>query len=321
MLKVQAAQKFRSAPNPRSRYLNVKQAPSNGACFCVTISGMVVVCLIILGLVLGSFSNAAIWRLHMQQSGKRQAKRLGLSDRDLSIATGRSVCTRCGHQLSTLDLIPVISYLLLRGKCRYCHKPIEDTPLLELALPILFVVSYIWWPYDLTTPSLSFGQVLFGIWLLALVGFVVLAVYDTRWLLLPDRVVFPLIALAAASVIVQATVFHGGLASLATAAWGVLLTAGVFYILYVVSRGAWIGFGDVKLAIVLGLFVGGPVPALLLIFIASLAGSLAAIPLLLRGKSVRATRIPFGPFLLLATAIVMLFGTVLSDWYIGLLIR
>lgn len=282
---------------------------------------MVIVYLIILGLVLGSFSNAVIWRLHMQQSGKRRAKKLGLSDRDLSIATGRSVCTHCGHQLSTLDLIPVISYLLLRGKCRYCHKPIEDTPLLELALPVLFVVSYVWWPYDLTVPDISFGQVLFGMWLLALVGFVILAVYDIRWLLLPDRVVFPLIALAAVSVAVQATIFHGGLASLATAAWGVLLTAGVFYILYTVSRGAWIGFGDVKLAIALGLLAGGPVPALLLIFIASLAGSLAAIPLLIRGSHVRSTRIPFGPFLLLATAVVMLFGSTLSDWYIGLLIR
>jgi len=282
---------------------------------------MVIVCLIVLGLVLGSFSNAVIWRLHMQQSEKRQAKKLGLSDHDLSIATGRSVCTHCGHQLSTFDLIPVVSYVWLRGKCRYCHKPIEDTPLLELTLPVLFVMSYLWWPYNLMTSSISFGQVLFVVWLLALVGFVVLAIYDIRWLLLPDRVVFPLIALAAISVLVQATIFHGGLSSLATAAWGVLLTAGVFYLLYTVSRGAWIGFGDVKLAIALGLLAGGPVTALLLIFIASLAGSLAAVPLLFRGKPVRATRIPFGPFLLLATAVVMLFGSALSDWYIGLLIR
>lgn len=282
---------------------------------------MVIVCLIVLGLALGSFSNAVVWRLHMQQSGERKAKKLGLSAHDMSITTGRSVCTHCGHQLSARDLIPVVSYLWLRGKCRYCHKPIEDTPLAELLTPVLFVASYIWWPYNLATPSLSYGQVLFGLWLIALVGFVILALYDIRWFLLPDRVVFPLIALAMVAVAVQATVFHGNLAALLTAAWGVLLTAGLFYVLYGVSRGTWIGFGDVKLAIALGLFVGGPVPALLLVFIASLAGSLAAIPLLIKGEPAASTRIPFGPFLLLATIIVMLFGSVLSGWYMGLLIR
>ena len=282
---------------------------------------MTIIWLVALGLVLGSFTNAAIWRLHMQQSGKRQAKKLGLSDRDLSITTGRSVCTHCGHQLSAWDLIPVVSYVWLRGKCRYCRKPIEDTPLAELLLPALFVVSYIWWPYNLTTSAVTYGDILFGLWLAALVCFVILAIYDIRWFLLPDRVVFPLILLAVAATVVHATVFHGGFAVLATAAWGVILTAGLFYVLYGVSKGGWIGFGDVKLAIALGLFVGGPLSALLLIFIASLAGSLSAIPLLLRGKAAGNTRIPFGPFLLLATVIVMLFGTILSDWYTNLLIR
>lgn len=282
---------------------------------------MIIICLIALGLVFGSFSNAVIWRLHMQQDGKRKAKKLGLSDTDLSIVRGHSVCTHCGHSLSAVDLVPVASYLWLRGRCRYCHKPIEDTPLAELLLPALFVASYVWWPYDLSAPGIGYGRVLFGLWLAALVGFVILAIYDIRWLLLPDRVVFPLIALAALAVVLQAAVFHDGVGVLATAAWGVLLTAGIFYVLYGVSRGTWIGFGDVKLAIALGLFVGGPVPALLLVFIASLAGSLSAIPLLLKGKSAGSTRIPFGPFLLLATVIVMLFGPTLTDWYLGLLVR
>ncbi len=282
---------------------------------------MILIWLIAIGLVLGSFCNAVIWRLHMQQGSSRKIKKLGLSDRDLSITTGRSVCTHCGHQLSSLDLVPVVSYIYLRGRCRYCHKPIEDTPVAELLLPCLFAASYIWWPYSLATLNASYGQVLFGLWLLALVCFVILALYDIRWLLLPDRVVFPLITVGIAAIALQATVFHGGASALITAGWGVLLTAGLFYMLYVVSRGRWIGFGDIKLAIALGLFVGGPVPALLLIFIASLAGSLAAVPLLLRGKPIGTTRIPFGPFLMLATVIVMLFGAPLNSWYINLLIR
>lgn len=280
---------------------------------------MIIFWLVGFGLIFGSFSNAVIWRLHEQQSGKRK-KKLHLSDQDLSIVTGRSICTHCGHPLSAWDLIPVVSYLSLRGKCRYCHQPIEDTPLTELLLPILFVTSYIWWPYNLEH-SFGYGQILFGLWLAALVGFVILAIYDLKWYLLPDKVVFPLIGVSAITVAVQATIFHGGLTVLLAAGWGVILTAGLFYMLYSLSKGTWIGFGDVKLAIALGLFVGGPVNALLLIFVASLSGSLAAVPLLLQGKPIGKTRIPFGPFLLFATVLVMLFGNALSAWYAGLLMR
>jgi len=290
------------------------------ACFRVTICRMTYIWLLGLGLIFGSFCNAVIWRLHEQQ--ERSASKKRKSDhRDLSIVTGRSICTHCGHVLSAWDLIPVVSYIWLRGKCRYCHKRIEDTPLPEILLPLLFAGSYIWWPYGFGASTIDFSKIMFGIWLLALVGFVILALYDLRWYLLPDRVVFPVIGLAGLSVLVQLLFSQDKLTVLATAAWGILLTAGLFYALYMVSKGTWIGFGDVKLAIALGLFVGGPVNALLLIFIASLSGSLAAIPLLVQGKPVHTTRIPFGPFLLLSTVLVMLFGSALSTWYMSLLIR
>jgi prepilin signal peptidase PulO-like enzyme (type II secretory pathway) len=286
--------------------------------FYVTMSSMTIFLLVVCGLVLGSFTNAAIWRLHMQSSPARQQPK-DISEVNLSIVTGRSVCTHCHHTLAAWDLVPVVSYVWLRGRCRYCRKRIDDTPFAELLVPALLVASYVWWPYDLTADGVTLGRILFGFWIIFVTGFVILALYDMRWLLLPDRVVVPLIILAVLQVAVSLVAERRVADILIQAMWGVGLSAGLFYALYIVSRQQWIGFGDVKLAIVLGLLVGGPFNALLMVFLASLFGSLAAVPLLARGKPVARMRIPYGPFLLLATVIVVLFGNHLTAWYLGFL--
>src|SRR3954465_436221 len=107
---------------------------------------MIIAVLVVLGLCLGSFVNALVWRLHEQEEGgskKAAAKKL-------SIIKGRSMCPHCKHALKPIDLIPVISWLSLRGKCRYCSKPISiQYPIVELSTALLFVVSYIWWPEPL----------------------------------------------------------------------------------------------------------------------------------------------------------------------------
>lgn len=279
------------------------------------------VVLAVLGLIFGSFVNALIWRLHeregMQGKGNRRKKH---SARNLSMLTGRSMCTHCGHELAVADLVPVFSYLWLRGKCRYCGKRIEDTPLAELLTAVLFVLSYIWWPLSLAGDGITMGKVLFVLWLAFCVGFVALALYDIRWFLLPDRIVYPLIFLALIQVAVRVLAPDGGWPVVAGAVWGVLFTAGLFFAIFEVSDGTWIGFGDVKLAVVLGLLVGGPIRALLLLFIASLLGSLVAIPLLLRGRATARTPLPFGPFLLAATVVVVLFGGYITGWYSNFLL-
>jgi prepilin signal peptidase PulO-like enzyme (type II secretory pathway) len=96
---------------------------------------------------------------------------------------------------------------------------------------------------------------------------------------------------------------------------GLAVLGGLFYLLFQISRGKWIGGGDVKLGFVLGLLVGGPGMSILVLFLASTAGTLVTMPLLVTGRAKRTSRIPFGPFLLLATFIVQLFGTSLSAWY------
>ena len=262
---------------------------------------MIIVMLVCLGLVFGSFVNAFVWRLH---EGKDWVKE-------------RSECTHCHHELAPKDLIPIVSWLLLRGKCRYCHKKIEDSPLVEIATSILFLGSYFFWPVAFE----GAGLFRFVLWLIFLIGLVALTVYDLRWFLLPDKVIFPLAGLAAAQVIVVSILYHGGWHEVLGAFAGVLIISGLFYVIFQISRGTWIGGGDVKLGLILGALAGSPINAVLLLFIASCSGMVASLPLLLTGKATRKTQLPFGPFLIFGLVVVQLFGSAIATWYSSLLYR
>lgn len=296
-------------------------------------SVLVYVALVVFGLTLGSFVNALVWRLHgqeklRQQKPRAKSKAYQAKLASLSVAKGRSRCMACGHELAVKDLVPVLSWLALRGKCRYCGAEFPDTPVAELSVPILSVISYLIWPYLLSTPL---QIALFILWLACLVAFVALAIYDFRWFLLPDRIVFALVGLALAFRLVLAAIFgqtsgwqtvptgsSSWLAVLLAGLWGVLILAGLFWVLFQVSGQQWIGGGDVKLALALGLLSGGPLTALLLLFIASFSGTLSTVPLLVKGKNLRGAKIPFGPFLLLAAVTTVLFGQAIINVYISL---
>lgn len=270
---------------------------------------MIILVLTILGLCLGSFVNAFVWRLHEQAAvlnSKHPDKRYL---RQLSIKQGRSMCSHCKHPLAAMDLVPIISWLYLRGKCRYCHNRIDDSPIVELSTAALFLLSYAWWPYSLH----GLGLYYFGFWLIFLVAFVALAVYDLKWYLLPDKIVFPLIGLAVIRLGGAMIFYDQGWSALGTAFWGVVMASGIFYVIFKISKEQWIGGGDVKLGIVIGLLLGGPLMSLLMLFTASSLGSLVGVPLLMAGK--RKVRLPFGPFLLIATVIATLFGASIINWY------
>lgn len=320
---------------------------------------MIIVVLIVLGLCLGSFTNALVWRYHRQSEIKDNSTVSNAnSDAELaglSIATGRSMCVHCHHVLAAKDLVPVISYLTLRGRCRYCRKLIQDTPIPELLTPFLFVVSYLYWPYQLQ----GAGMFNFIMWLLFLVGFVALAQYDYRWYELPHDIVFPLVCLALLQHGITATVYGGGLDSLRQPLLGAVVGVGLFSLLYRLSpkqketdkpnaiteqsvdvtsyklgigavvldrllgwivgnkTSLWIGGGDITLALLLGLLVGGPGNILLVIFVASLLGTLVALPMLIARRTSRSSQLPFGPLLLAAVVIVKLWGASLIAWYLS----
>lgn len=257
---------------------------------------MIIAILALAGLVLGSFVNALVWRTH----------------KGLSMAQGRSMCPDCKHVLGVADLIPVLSWLALKGRCRYCGQPISvQYPLVEAVTAALFVASYIWWPQ----PLVGAEVVVFGLWLVLLVGLVALAVYDFRWYLLPNKLLYPLGAVAAAQALVVVVASTAPTDQLLNMILAVLVGGGLFYVLFQASKGKWIGGGDVKLGALLGLLVATPAKAVLFIFFGSLIGSLASVPLLARGRVGRTSVIPFGPFLILGAIITVLFGSDILHWY------
>ena len=270
---------------------------------------MIIAILVVVGLCFGSFVNALVWRLHEQANQKKGNEK---QRQRLSITKGRSMCPHCKHELAAKDLLPIVSWLALRGKCRYCGKPISaQYPLVELLTAVLFVGLYIWWPVPFTTAQ----TIIFILWLALATGFMALIVYDLRWMLLPDRLVYPLTVLAALiAVIAAATATKPAIAVLNTVL-AVAVGGGVFYILFQISKGKWIGGGDVKLGWMLGFIAATPARSALLIFVAAFLGSLASLPLLLTRRMKRTSVIPFGPFLLVAAIIVQLFGHTLLQWY------
>lgn len=272
---------------------------------------MVTLILIVLGVCMGSFVEATSWRLHEQAKGaKKRSKR---AQRDLSIVQGRSMCASCKHTLAWYDLVPLVSWLSLRGKCRYCHARIGwHAPVLELAAAALFVLSYAYWPHVLTGAG---AWAVFALWLLAVVPLLLLTVYDLRWMLLPNRVVYPLQVIALAYAVGQIAVLGLGAGAIVSLVLAVVVLAGLFWLLYAVSGGQWIGDGDVRLGVALGLLAMTPLKAGLVLFFASLLGSFVGVPFMLLSKQGRKARIPFGPFLIAATFIVVLFGATMIEWY------
>lgn len=261
---------------------------------------MIVVLLVGFGLILGSFVNAFVWRLHK--------KRNWVSE--------RSECPHCHHVLAAKDLVPVVSWVMLRGKCRYCGHRIEDSPITELSVPLLFAVSYAFWPVQLQ----GIGLFDFIVWLIILVAFVALTIYDLRWMLLPNKIIYPLIGFAVVATALRPVLFHVSWQEVLGAVSAAVILSGLFYLLFMLSDGAWIGGGDVKLAVVLGLLAGDPVKVLLVLFLASFFGLVFSLPQVKARKTgVLKVRIPFGPFLIAGTVVVVLFGNPIVHWYTNLL--
>lgn len=267
------------------------------------------------GLCLGSFVNALVWRLHKQAKQKK-----GPKSSKYSIATGRSMCPHCEHELAVKDLIPVASWISLRGRCRYCKKPIPDTPLPELLLPALFVWSYITWPYADNSWNVA-DIVAFLLWSVLLTGFMALALYDMRWQLLPDKILMPLTVIGAGFVGSLVVVTQGTDVVLGALIGGAIIF-GLFYGLFALSDGKWIGGGDVKMGLLLGMLAGGAFEAFLLIFTASLLGTIHIVGTSAAHRRTigRHTKLPFGPFLLLAAVIIVLYSAAIMDWYTNLLL-
>lgn len=255
--------------------------------------------LFIIGAACGSFSLVLAWRMHDKKNW----------------VNDRSRCDHCGHILQTIDLIPILSWLLLRGKCRYCHKPLPKALIVaELLLGTVFATSYLVWNYD----NGVYSYLTLVIWLLSAIILSALFWYDVRWYTLPTKLIIPLAVLSAVYVALKAPI--DGISITNDVVYPILsaaLLSGLFAGLYFVSSGKWIGFGDVRLAVPLGLFLGSPLNAWLMLFIASIIGIIIALPAMMKHKKKLSSKIPFGPMLISATWVVVLVGQNIIDWYIN----
>ncbi len=285
------------------------------------------VTLIMVGLILGSFAGATIWRLRARQLVEDKANKEDYDKAEYkrlkklttaTIATDRSQCLHCSYVLKWYDLIPLISWVSLGGKCRHCRKPIGYLePLIELGVALFFVLSYVFWQYPLVT-FIDISQ--FIIWLAAGVCFAILFVYDMKWFLLPNKATITLIGLGILSSIAVLLQSHDVLGTLGTIAGSVLILSGLYYLLYKVSKGKWIGFGDIKLGLGLALLLADFRLAFIALFAANLIGTIIVIPPMIVGKLKRSSHVPFGPLLILGTIIAELAGLYLVDWYLGSLL-
>lgn len=252
---------------------------------------------IVMGLIVGSFLNCLIWRLH---------KREGI--------LGRSYCPHCRHMISWYDNLPLFSFLNLRGRCRHCRERISwRYPLIESITALLFVfvllriISTVG-PLEVWT-NLTWLLVVRDIVFVS--ALVVVFASDAMWYIIFDEVVLP------------AAVIVGGINLVLGVSWqNLLLSAtigsGFFLIQFLASRGRWIGAGDIRLGLLLGLGLGWPL-VLPAIFIAYLFGACVGLSLLLFKKREWKSALPLGTFLAISGILVLFYGVEIIGWYLNLL--
>jgi prepilin signal peptidase PulO-like enzyme (type II secretory pathway) len=258
------------------------------------------------GLTVGSFLNCVIYRLGTGES----------------FLKGRSHCPHCKHILSWRDLIPVLSFLILKGKCRYCHQKISwQYPLVEIATGLLFLqISNFQFPISNEFPIFNFSNLLTACYLLLVTSFlIIIFVYDLKHYIIPDKIIYSASAIALIfnfSARIATRSVAGGQFSIFNPVLSALGASAFFLAIFLISRGKWLGFGDVKLGFFMGLFLGFP-KILVSLFFAYLIGAIIGIGLILVKKKTLKSEVPFGPFLVTGTFIALFWGNQLINWYLN----
>ncbi len=236
----------------------------------------------LLGLLFGSFTNVITYRLPIQES----------------IAFPPSHCPHCNVRLRAWDLVPVFSYLLLRGHCRYCKAEISMRyPLVEIICALLFTGVYLRWGFN---PETLVGWV-FTVILLAA------AFIDLDHGIIPDLLTYPGIVIGLAL-----SYFSLGFVP---ALWGTLAFGGLMLLVAFISNGG-MGGGDIKMAAVIGAFTGLAGSAIT-ILLACLTGAIFGLTVMAVNKTGRKTPIKFGPFLAISAYLAYLFAEPIALWYLG----
>ena len=244
----------------------------------------------LLGLAVGSFLNVVIYRVPRKES----------------VVRPRSRCPGCGTQLAERDNIPVVSWVLLRGHCRTCGEPISARyPLVELTTAALFVAAALRFGLDWVLPA----------YLVFFAALVAITFIDLELYIIPNRVLYPAVFISI-PLLVLAAAAQSEWGNLERAVIGAVVAWVFFLVLHLVSpRG--MGFGDVRLSFLLGLFLGwlDLRHVFLGVFFGFLLGSIVGVALMILRRRGRKDHIPFGPFLAVGAVVAVLAGSPVLGWY------
>jgi leader peptidase (prepilin peptidase)/N-methyltransferase len=269
------------------------------------ITFLVFISLFGIGVIIGSFLNVILARLRTEET-----------------ILGRSYCRSCRRLIAWFDNIPLVSYFLLRGKCRKCKDPISPRyPLVETGMGLLFLLVGIATfslqdPVSWSVTLLSLGVVTFSL---------VIALYDAKYYEIPMTVLWVMVVYVLAFLIFLDFLEFRGVMDV----WDMRLHSGVlagflgfgfFYLLSFVSKERWMGYGDAYVAFVIGLVLGGG--AFFALLLAFIIGAFYGVGQMIIGKKTMKSQVPFAPFLLLGLFLVMvlegLFGDVWKLWVFGI---
>ena len=255
------------------------------------------------GLIIGSFLNVLIYRSSIDESALK----------------GRSKCPKCHKLIAWYDNIPLLSYLILRGKCRKCTEKISIVyPLVELTTGVIFLGWWLYWQDYIFSHALRENIAVPVFWLVIACLYLVILMVDLMSYIIPDFASLGLIGLGLGYGIyrvLEAQISGRDFFYTILAAVGMALA---FAGLIVGTRGKGMGWGDVKLVLGLGLVLGFPL-ILVNVFLAFVIGAVVGIGLIMTKRKALGQVLPFGPFLILGAVIAAFYGQMIWNWYFGLL--
>jgi len=239
----------------------------------------------ILGIIVGSFLNVLIYRL----------------PKKIEVTFSRSFCPECGHKLGFFDLIPLFSYIFLKGKCRYCNAKISFIyPFIEFITGLIFVIAFIYYGFSLLyLKFIIFASIL-----------IVISIIDLKTMEIEDSPLYFGFFMGVIFLLIEKNYLN--------TLYGIIIVGVIFFLIIVLSKGG-MGGGDFKLSFLFGLYLGFP-KIIPWFFLSFLIGFFPAIFMLITKKATRKTPLPFGPFMAISGIITFLYGNQIIRFYNNLML-
>lgn len=252
---------------------------------------MIAIFIFITGLIIGSFLNVCIFRIPKGQS----------------ISFPPSHCMSCGNRIKPYDLIPVISYIILKGKCRYCKEKISVRyPLVELITGLLFLAVYI--KFNIGFELIKYFFLISLMIVIGMIDFDTTDVYSkTTWTGIVGGIIF---------IILSYIFLHKSIVECLQFLYGGLLAGGVIAIIIIITKG--MGWGDFEICLLSGLYLGFK-QSIVMLLISFITGGICGIFLIISKKKTRKDYIPFGPYIAFSCIITIFFGQAIINWYLNIL--